>query len=84
MRPKALGLREIDIRLDEPELVDSIIERLDGEISSIVPTDPNAKLLDALPGVAPYTALFLSSAIGGLPLPRLETPLRVPGSLSRR
>lgn len=27
-------------------------------------SDNNARLLDTLPGVAPYTALFLSSAIG--------------------
>jgi transposase len=61
---RELRLQEIDIRLDELELVESIIERLGGQISSIVTTDPNAKLLDTLPGVAPYTALFLSSAIG--------------------
>ena len=63
-RLRELRLREIDVRLDELELVDSIIERLDGEISSTVATDPNARLLDTIPGVAPYTALFLSSEIG--------------------
>jgi transposase len=60
---RALNLREIDIRLDELELVESIVKRLDKQISSIVSADQNAKLLDTLPGVAPYTALFLSSAL---------------------
>lgn len=63
-RLRNLRLQEMDIRLDELELVQSITERLDGQISSIVPTDHAAKLLDTLPGVAPYTALFLSSTIG--------------------
>ena len=61
-----LSLHAIDIRLDELELVGSIIERLNGQISFIVATDSNARLLDSLPGVAPYTASFLSSAIGGI------------------
>jgi transposase len=65
-RLRELRLQEIDIRLDELELVESIIERLAGQISSIVATDPSARLLDTLPGVAPYTALFLSSAIGDI------------------
>jgi transposase len=63
-RLRELRLREIDIRLDELNVVDSIIERLNEEISSVVQTDSNARLLDTLPGVAPYTALFLSSTIG--------------------
>jgi len=61
---RELRLQEIDIRLDELELVESITERLDQQISSIAPTDRGARLLDTLPGVAPYTALFLSSTIG--------------------
>jgi transposase len=61
---RALSLREIDIRLDELALVESIIERLDGQIQEMVAVDESAKLLDTLPGVAPYTALFLSSHIG--------------------
>ncbi|MDG7016287.1 MAG: IS110 family transposase [Nitrososphaerota archaeon] len=65
-RLRALRLRELDIRLDELQLVESIIERLDGEISSVIPMDANAALLDTIPGVAPYTALFLSSAIGDI------------------
>jgi len=60
---RALRLREIDMRLDELELVDSIVGRLDGEIVGVVAKDANARLLDTIPGVAPYTALFLSSAI---------------------
>lgn len=63
---RGLNLQELDIRLDELDLVDSIIKRLDAQIASIVPTDPNARLLDTLPGVAPYTALFLSSTIGDI------------------
>jgi transposase len=54
------------IRLDELELVESVTERLDGQISSIVPTDSRARLLDTLPGVARYTALFLSFTIGDI------------------
>jgi hypothetical protein len=50
-RLRALKLREIDIRLDERELVDSIAERLDGEISQVVSIDDSARLLDTLPGV---------------------------------
>jgi transposase len=58
-----ISLQEIDIRLKELELVESIIEKLDGQISSVVARDEKAKLLDTLPGVAPYTALFLSSSL---------------------
>ena len=47
-----LRLREIDIRLDELKLVESIIERLDAEIGSIVAGDSKVRLLDTLPGVA--------------------------------
>ncbi|MEM3646658.1 MAG: hypothetical protein QW334_00735 [Thermofilum sp.] len=73
-----LRLQEMDIRLDELELVQSITERLDGQISSIVPTDSRAKLLDTLPGVAPYTALFLSSTIGDVNA--LQTSISAPTS----
>jgi len=55
-------LQEIDIRLQELELVESIIEKLDRQITHVVFGDEKAKLLDTLPGIAPYTALFLSSA----------------------
>jgi len=61
---RELGLQEISIRLDELELVDGIIQRLNDQIAKTVPEDANAKLLDTLPGVGPYTALFLSSEIG--------------------
>jgi transposase len=61
-RLRSLSLREIDIRLDELELVESIMGRLDSEIEQIVANDKNAKLLDTIPGVAPYTALYLASA----------------------
>ncbi len=58
-RLRALQLQEIDIRLDELELVETTIEKLDYQIRDIVSKDPRAKLLDTIPGVAPYTALFL-------------------------
>jgi transposase len=61
---RELDLQEINIRLDELELIEAIIRKLNGQIAKIVQEDPNAKLLDTLPGVAPYTALFLSSEIG--------------------
>jgi transposase len=56
-------LQEIDIRLEELELIESIVEKLDRQISYAVSMDEKAKLLDTLPGIAPYTALFLSSAL---------------------
>jgi transposase len=55
-------LQEIDIRLQELELIESIVEKLDRQIYYAVSLDEKAKLLDTLPGIAPYTALFLSSA----------------------
>lgn len=58
-----ISLQEIDIRLQELELVESITEKLDKQIASVVLRDEKAKLMDTLPGVAPYTALFLSSAL---------------------
>jgi transposase len=56
---KELRLQEIEIRLDELALVESTIEKLDRQIADIVSKDERARLLDTLPGVAPYTALFL-------------------------
>jgi transposase len=43
--------------------VESIVEKLDRQIIHAVAGDEKAKLLDTLPGIAPYTALFLSSAL---------------------
>ncbi len=57
---RELRLQEIEIRLDELELVDSTIAKLDAQILGIVSKDERARLLDTLPGVAPYTALFLA------------------------
>jgi transposase len=59
-----LGLQEINIRLDELELIEAITRKLNDQIAKTVQEDSNAKLLDTLPGVAAYTALFLSSEIG--------------------
>ncbi len=60
---RELRLQEIDIRLDELELVESVIERLDHQILDIVSRDQRARLIDTLPGVAPYTALYLTCAL---------------------
>ena len=60
---RELRLQEIDIRLDELELVESTKDKLDGQIVDIVSRDERARLLDTLPGVAPYTALFLASVL---------------------
>ena len=62
-RLKELRLQEIEIRLDELGLVESTIEKLDHQIVDIVSKDARAKLLDTLPGVAPYTALFLACVL---------------------
>ena len=60
---RGLRLQEIDIRLDELELVESTIERLDRQIVEIASRDAKAKLLDTIPGVGPYTALFLACVL---------------------
>jgi transposase len=60
---RGLRLQEIDIRLDELELVESTIERLDRQIVEIASSDAKAKLLDTIPGVGPYTALFLACVL---------------------
>jgi transposase len=44
-------------------MIESIIEKLDTQIERSVAMDDKAKLLDTIPGIAPYTALFLSSHI---------------------
>ena len=62
-RLKELKLQEIEIRLDELQLVESTVEKLDHQIVDIVSKDARAKLLDTLPGVAPYTALFLACVL---------------------
>lgn len=64
MELRRLELLEIDSRLDELALVDSAIQKLDSAIENLASKDKNAKLLDTIPGVAAYTALFLSSSIG--------------------
>ena len=61
---RSLGLFEIESRLEELSLVESMIKKLDGLIVNLVSGDKNAKLIDTLPGIAPYTALFLSSHVG--------------------
>ena len=60
---RSLHLIEIDNRLRELELLESIIEELDDKIRVVVSRYPNANLVDTIPGLAAYTALFLSSAL---------------------
>lgn len=60
---RELHLQEVDNRLDELELVDTIVERLDAQIVSIASKDEKARLLDTLPGVGPYTALYLACVL---------------------
>jgi len=60
---KSLGLPELDYRLKELELVESIIDELDRRISITAAKDRGATLIDTIPGVGAYTALFLSSAL---------------------
>jgi transposase len=62
-RLRDLHLQEVDSRLEELGLIESLVEKLDSQISEIVSRDKRAKLLDTLPGVAPYTALFLASTL---------------------
>jgi len=62
-RLRELRLQEIDNKLVELNLVESIKERLDRQIVDIVSKDDRARLLDTLPGVAPYTALFLACVL---------------------
>ena len=61
---RSLGLLEMDSRLEELTLVERAIQKLDTVIERLASKDKNAELLDTIPGVAAYTALFLSSAIG--------------------
>ena len=58
VRPRALRLQEIDIRLDELELVESTIVRFDSKVRGIVSKDPRARSLDTIPGGAPYNWLY--------------------------
>lgn len=60
---RGLRLQEVEIRLDELAMVESVVEMLDGQILAIASTDRRAALLDTLPGVAPYTALFLACVL---------------------
>jgi len=65
-RLRSLGLKEVEYRLRELELVDSIIEALDRRIFFAASRDRGARLLDTIPGVGPYTALYLSTALHGV------------------
>jgi len=60
---RTLGLMELNRRLAELELVESIIKELDEEIENVVSKDRDAQIVDSLPGYAPYSALLVSSFI---------------------
>jgi transposase len=62
-RLRELHLQEVDNRLAELDLAESIVERLDSQIVDIASRDHRARLLDTLPGMGPYTALFLACAL---------------------
>jgi transposase len=62
-RIRALGLMELNRRLAELELVESMIKELDAEIDLVVSKDRNAQIVDSLPGYAPCSALLVSSFI---------------------
>ena len=62
-RLRALRLQEVDNRLAELDLAESILERLDAQIVDIASRDRRARLLDTLPGMGPYTALYLACAL---------------------
>jgi transposase len=71
-RLRELRLQEIDDRLAELDLAESIVERLDAQIADVAARDRRARLLDTLPGVGPYTSLYLACA--------LDDPDRFPDS----
>jgi transposase len=50
---RALGLMEVNRRLTELELVESMIRELDAEIDHAVSKDRDAQMVDSLPGYAP-------------------------------
>ncbi len=57
---RELRLHEVDHALD---LIDSFIEELDPQITNVASKDEGARLLDTIPGIAPYTSLYLSSVL---------------------
>lgn len=65
-RIKGLGLQELAYRLRELELVESVVDDLDRRIAYVASKDRGTRLIDTIPGVGAYTALFLSSALDGV------------------
>jgi hypothetical protein len=63
---KGLHLPEIDRRLREMDLLNSIIYELDNSIRNTVENDEMAKLLDTIPGIAPYSTLYLPTMLDDL------------------
>jgi transposase len=60
---KELHLPEIDRRLREMDLLNSIIDELESAIRETAANDERVKLLDTIPGIAPYSALYLSTML---------------------
>ena len=48
------------------DALESVIDRLDVEIRGHARSDPRVKVLTALPGVGPFTALVLLAEIGDI------------------
>jgi transposase len=69
---RTLGLMELNRRLTELEMVESMIKELDAEIEKVVSNDRDAQIVDSLPGYAPYSALLVSSFIDDIN--RFPTP----------
>ncbi|MFP3130429.1 MAG: hypothetical protein RXR51_02445 [Nitrososphaeria archaeon] len=60
---KELHLPEIDRRLREMELLNSIIDELESAIRETAANDERVKLLDTIPVIAPYSVLYLSTML---------------------
>jgi transposase len=60
---KELHLPEIVRRLREKDLLNSIIDELESAIRETAANDGRVKLLDTIPGIAPYSALYLSTML---------------------
>jgi len=60
---RVLGLRELEYRLRELELLESLIDDLDRRILFTASRDRSVRLLNTIPGVGAYTALHLATAL---------------------
>ena len=74
VRLRELHLQEVEKRHAELNLAESIIRRLAAKIVDIASRDRGARLLDTLPGVGFYAALYLACALDDVD--RLPTETR--------